>query len=75
MSLISLFDLNTLLIPFLQLSHHIGGLFGKSCESAPIPFNLSLDDLWMNPCDIVYHLHLEILYIAYVYKFSPQILL
>ncbi|GFS73920.1 hypothetical protein NPIL_586841, partial [Nephila pilipes] len=55
MSLISLFDLNTLLIPFSQLCHLIAVLFVKSSESAPIPFNMSLDDLWMNPYDIVHY--------------------
>ncbi|GFT26923.1 hypothetical protein NPIL_344971 [Nephila pilipes] len=75
MSLISLLDLNTLLIPFSQLCHLIAVLFGKSWESAPIPFNMSLDDIWRNPCDIVHYLRLKILYIAYVHTFSRQILL
>ncbi|GFT61254.1 hypothetical protein NPIL_656401 [Nephila pilipes] len=75
MSLISLFDLNTLLIPFSQLSHLIAVLFVKSSESAPIPFNMSLDDIWMNPCDIIHYLHLKILYIDYAHTFSTQIML
>ncbi|GFT35995.1 hypothetical protein NPIL_261651, partial [Nephila pilipes] len=75
MSLISLFDLNTLLIPFSQLSHLIAVSFVKCCESAPVSFNMSLDDIWMNPCDIVHYLHFKILYVADVHTFSTQILL